>query len=716
MTKRFNKLISLVLTLVITLSVVTIAPISASAATYSFLFPVQNGNIAYYYGYSASYGGNHTGIDIHSRGDDTIYSASDGVVVATANSCYHISCGYACEHYNTYGNYIKVKNSDGTYSYYGHLLQNSLKVSVGNSVYKGQAIATMGSSGYSTGKHLHFEVRLSNGSTTVNVNPTSNGGSISYSYSGYGSVQENHIDLGTDFYASIAHMKSWKYVTAQENGNVDLCSETYISNQYWKFVRQNDGSYIIFSPTTGKCLDVSGGSSENNANVQVYDKNDTPAQKWNIYNCGNGYQLKPQCSDCVLEMNAWDFYENVNVVCGTKDGSDAEIFSINKRDLNVISDTQLKISENNGYVTFTWAEPNCATNYNIKIWNGNSVQSGEAPINLWNVTNFNYKIKLGEGTFTTYIETYNKLSDYHQCSPITFTTNVYDYKPSKEISSNGHIYQIYDMPVSWNTAKTVCEQKGGHLLTINSQTEQDIINSLVSESEHLFYNIGGYKTDDNTWKWITNEPFSYTYWAVGEPNNSNGLENYLSIFGTSDYTGLWNDIPNSPPSGISNGFILEKELPMIESITLNKTTANIDIDQTITLTATISPDNTTDKTITWSSSDTTVATVENGKVTAKAAGTAIITATTSNGKSAICTVTVNKNLPKYLVGDTNLDGIVSVDDVTYLQMHLARYTDSEGNNLIDEANESVFAIADIDGDGELNISDVTALQMSLAGY
>ena len=183
-----KKLLSLLLAFIMVISVFVVVPTSVSAATYNYLFPVNNGGkIAYVYGYSSAYGSSfHTGIDIHSNGDDNIYAATGGTVVATANSCTHVSCGYQCEHYSTYGNYIKIKNNDGTYAYYGHLKKDGLKVSTGATVTKGQAIAVMGSSGYSTGKHLHFEVRLSDGSTKVNVNPTSNGGSVNYSYSGYG--------------------------------------------------------------------------------------------------------------------------------------------------------------------------------------------------------------------------------------------------------------------------------------------------------------------------------------------------------------------------------------------------------------------------------------------------------------------------------------------------------------------------------------------------
>jgi uncharacterized protein YjdB len=76
-------------------------------------------------------------------------------------------------------------------------------------------------------------------------------------------------------------------------------------------------------------------------------------------------------------------------------------------------------------------------------------------------------------------------------------------------------------------------------------------------------------------------------------------------------------------------------------ITLNSTAAvTLGVGQTVTRTATVAPSNTTNKTVTWTSSNTKVATVSSGKVTAKGAGTATITAKTSNGKTASFKVTV----------------------------------------------------------------------------
>ena len=82
------------------------------------------------------------------------------------------------------------------------------------------------------------------------------------------------------------------------------------------------------------------------------------------------------------------------------------------------------------------------------------------------------------------------------------------------------------------------------------------------------------------------------------------------------------------------------------SVSLNKTALTLDVGKSYTLTKTVSPSNAVTS-YTWSSSNTSVATVDkNGKVTAKASGTATITVKTSNGKTATCKVTVNLPTPQ----------------------------------------------------------------------
>ena len=95
------------------------------------------------------------------------------------------------------------------------------------------------------------------------------------------------------------------------------------------------------------------------------------------------------------------------------------------------------------------------------------------------------------------------------------------------------------------------------------------------------------------------------------------------------------------------------------SVSLNKTSLTLDVGKSYTLTKTVSPSNAVTS-YTWSSSNTSVATVDsNGKVTAKASGTATITVKTSNGKTANCKVTVNLPTPQ-ITGLANTTGGIKI--------------------------------------------------------
>lgn len=87
----------------------------------------------------------HKGIDIAAKSGTSIKSAMTGTVTVS-------------EQNNEYGKFIKIENGE-VMTVYAHC--NSLKVKKGDKVKIGQTIATVGSTGNSTGPHLHFEIRLS---------------------------------------------------------------------------------------------------------------------------------------------------------------------------------------------------------------------------------------------------------------------------------------------------------------------------------------------------------------------------------------------------------------------------------------------------------------------------------------------------------------------------------------------------------------------------
>lgn len=118
---------------------------------------------------------NHSGTDIAANdgsvGTINIIAAKEGTVIYPAagdvTSCPSNSNLDICG--GGYGNYVMIEHGDGTITLYGHMAANSITVTAGNPVMQGQVIGKMGSSGRSTGSHLHFEVRV-NGSRVDGLN------------------------------------------------------------------------------------------------------------------------------------------------------------------------------------------------------------------------------------------------------------------------------------------------------------------------------------------------------------------------------------------------------------------------------------------------------------------------------------------------------------------------------------------------------------------
>lgn len=107
--------------------------------------------------YAERWGTFHGGVDLAAPLGTPIHAVSDGTVVKAGPA-------------SGYGNWVQIKAADGTITMYGHMASSGVLVKEGQKVTAGDVIALVGSEGFSTGPHLHFEV-WKNGTTKIDPMP-----------------------------------------------------------------------------------------------------------------------------------------------------------------------------------------------------------------------------------------------------------------------------------------------------------------------------------------------------------------------------------------------------------------------------------------------------------------------------------------------------------------------------------------------------------------
>ena len=122
----------------------------AESRTDQRVAPVAGYSVTTQYGVAGSNwsSGYHTGSDYAAPSGTEVMAAASGTVVAAGFN-------------GSYGNQVTIQHDDGTQTTYSHL--SSITVSVGETVSAGEAIGAVGSTGNSTGPHLHFEAFDSSG-------------------------------------------------------------------------------------------------------------------------------------------------------------------------------------------------------------------------------------------------------------------------------------------------------------------------------------------------------------------------------------------------------------------------------------------------------------------------------------------------------------------------------------------------------------------------
>ncbi len=133
-----------------------------------------------------------------------------------------------------------------------------------------------------------------------------------------------------------------------------------------------------------------------------------------------------------------------------------------------------------------------------------------------------------------------------------------------EWSENGHYYLLVNLPSTPSGAITaatnyVFRGAQGHLVTLTSANEHAFVREqvLASHPVRVFLGLTDLTTEGD-WEWVTGEPFVYSNWESGEPNNA-GDEDYVEM----KLSGQWNDVPDQD---LIDPFVVEFDGPFGDSV------------------------------------------------------------------------------------------------------------------------------------------------------
>ncbi len=152
--------------------------------------------------------------------------------------------------------------------------------------------------------------------------------------------------------------------------------------------------------------------------------------------------------------------------------------------------------------------------------------------------------------------------------------NDLSFQPVHSLGDEKHSsrYELFKEALTWEEATERCQQMGGHLATITSQDEMDLLIQMAETEGVSYVWLGGYTSYDSTGNvfghWVTGEEFSFQVWSKDEPSrvDLDGVEEwYIMLWNIPDLGGwTWNDQRNDPVSvsgamAEKMGFICEFE-------------------------------------------------------------------------------------------------------------------------------------------------------------
>lgn len=194
-------------------------------------------------------------------------------------------------------------------------------------------------------------------------------------------------------------------------------------------------------------------------------------------------------------------------------------------------------------------------------------------------------------------------------------------------------------------------KSGTCTVTVNAPAAPEPVTGITLSKSTSTLGIGSSETLTVTYNPANANTGKAVNWTSSDSNIAT-VDNSGKVTGVAAGTATITAISTTDNSITASCTVTVEAIP-VTGVTMNPTTANVQVNGTTTLTANVQPTNATNKTVNWSTSDANIATVNNnGVVTGVSAGTATITVTTvDGGKTATCAVTVTDAAP---IPPTNL--------------------------------------------------------------
>ena len=413
-------------------------------------------------------------------------------------------------------------------------------------------------------------------------------------------VVAEKCNFGDKFSARIKNIGTGCYITNKDSKIVGTTESGY-NNQIWFFNKYSDGSYTIMSQLDGLMMDVSYiDDPPAGADVHAWESTGKWNQRFNIYYLDDAFYIRPaNTKTLVVDMGAGEPY---NVACYNLSRNAGQ--QKYRFDMVGMGDyipyglgdefyAQLRCQGTNLYVTNQSGNVagTAATADDSQIWkfmrqsNGAYVIQNTLDGSYIDVENSNDANKTNFLSYNEYTGNRNQQFYFYEMDnafyikPLISNTRVMDMqstapynvalwdkgndwgpqkfdvikvshsddnmsKPVETSYFKGHKYELYNESMTWESAKLFCEKKGGHLVTISDEKENEFVNGMRCRNLSTDYQqsiwLGGSDTaNEGTWSWITGEAFTYNNWEPNEPNGGT-TQNYLQMYSS----GNWDDVQN----------------------------------------------------------------------------------------------------------------------------------------------------------------------------